>query len=399
MTDRAGLGSAADGAYSLREYGAMFAAPVRSRALVAALEATVGPGTRVAELGAGPGLYALLACRLGAERVYAIEVSPVLELAPLLAADNGMADRLVCIRDLSTRITLPERVDVLLADLRGVLPFFHGSVRSIIDARERFLKPGGVIMPRRDTLWAAVVHAPAPYEGIVGPWTSAARGLELRRGLEVALNNWVGVSAEPGQLLSPPASWGTIDYATVTEPRLSGTATCTVARAGTAHGMCAWFDTEIHSGIAFSNAPGAPSTLYGQAFFPWLEPVAVDAGDVVHVRFQVLPGRPDSIWTWDTSVATAAGELRASFRQSTFFGYVFPADDVRRRGDSHVPALSVSGRVARDVLAQIDGARSLGEIAAEIRERYPDRFPDWIAALERVADVSNAHESPDAEGA
>lgn len=399
MTDRTGLGTAIDGAYSLREYGAMFAAPVRSRALVAALEATVRPGTVMAELGAGPGLYALLACRLGADRVYAIEVSPVLELAPLLAAENGVAERLICIRDLSTRVTLPERVDVLLADLRGVLPFFHGSVRSIIDARERFLKPGGAIMPRRDTLWAAVVHAPAPYEAIVGPWTSAARGLALRRGLEVALNNWIGVSVESEQLLSAPASWGTIDYATITEPRLSGTATCTVARAGTAHGMCAWFDTEMHTGIAFSNAPGAPSTLYGQAFFPWLEPVALAAGDVVRVRFQVMPGRPDSTWTWETTVCTARGEERVSFRQSTFFGYVFPADDVRRRSDSYVPTLSPSGRVARDVLAQMNGERSLGAIAVEMHQRYPDLFPDWIAALERVADVAAAHESPHADGA
>jgi len=375
----------------------MFTAPVRATAYVAALEMAVRPGSVVVEVGAGAGLFSLLACRLGAARVYAIEASPLLDLAPRLAADNGYADQLTCIQALSTQVELPERVDVLFGDLRGVLPYCRGSVASMLDARDRFLKPDGVLIPRRDTLWCAVVHAPAPHDAIVGPWTEGSRGLDLHRGLDAVVNGWSGSTIDREQLISNAVRWGTINYATASSPRLDGSADCTVARAAMGHGMAVWFDAELADGIGFSNAPGGPRLLYGQAFFPWRHAVDLRAGDVVHTAFRVVPGHPESVWVWDTTIRDAHGNVRTTFQQSTFWAQVMPVDERRRRADSHVPTLSSWGMVDRDILTWLDGRRSLGEVATMVHERHPAEFKDWESAMAYVADVSRAHELVDRE--
>ena len=392
MNDPSPDASSLDASYSLREYGAMFTAPVRAPAYVAALEAAVRPGSVVVEVGAGAGLFALLACKLGAARVYAIEASPLIDLAPVLAADNGFADRLACIQALSTQVELPERADVLFGDLRGVLPFYLGSVASMIDARDRFLKPGGILIPKRDTLWCAVLHAPDRYAAVVGPWAEGARGMDLYRGLEIAVNGWAGSEVEPAQLLSDAAEWGAIDYATVSSPRLEGAADCTVTRAAAGHGMAVWFDAELADGIGFSNAPSHPRLVYGQAFFPWRHAVDLAVGDVVHTEFRVLPGHPESIWVWDTSIRDALGNLRTTFKQSTFWAQVMPAAEHRRRADSHVPTLSEFGMIDRDILTWLDGQRSLGDVATMVHERYSAKFKDWESAMTLVADISRANE-------
>src|SRR5687767_13382746 len=52
--------------YGLPGYGRMIADPVRMTAYEAALRRVVGPGSVVADIGAGPGIMSLIACRLGA---------------------------------------------------------------------------------------------------------------------------------------------------------------------------------------------------------------------------------------------------------------------------------------------------------------------------------------------
>src|SRR5829696_1199528 len=156
--------------YSLHFYGQMLADVARMDAYTAALRQTIRPDSVVMDLGCGPGVFALLACKLGARRVYAVEPNNVVGLAREAAAANGFADRIEFFEKLSTEITLPEPASVIVSDLRGVLPFFQQHIPSIIDARTRLLARGGVLIPHRDILWAALVEAPEQYTELVGPW-------------------------------------------------------------------------------------------------------------------------------------------------------------------------------------------------------------------------------------
>src|SRR5690349_13629207 len=156
--------------YSLHFYGQMLADAPRMDAYGAALRHVIRPDSVVMDLGCGPGVFALLACKLGARRVYAVEPDNVIGLAREAAVANGFADRIEFFEKLSTEITVPEPADIIVSDLRGVLPWFQQNIPSIIDARKRLLARGGVLIPHRDILWAAIVEAREQYEEFVGPW-------------------------------------------------------------------------------------------------------------------------------------------------------------------------------------------------------------------------------------
>src|SRR5690349_250101 len=115
----------------------MFADRVRMDAYTAAIEKSVRPGDAVLDLGSGPGIFALLACKAGARRVYAIDLSEAVEFVRHLATVNGLSDRVHFLRGDSRQIHLPERVNVIISDIRGVLPLFSHAIGTIDDARTR----------------------------------------------------------------------------------------------------------------------------------------------------------------------------------------------------------------------------------------------------------------------
>jgi protein arginine N-methyltransferase 1 len=197
--------------YSVHFYGQMLADAPRMDAYAAALRHTVTPDSVVMDLGSGPGVFALLACKLGARRVYAVEPDNVIRIAREAAKANGFEDQIEFFEQLSTEINLREPASIIVSDLRGVLPWFQQHIPSIKDARSRLLARGGVLIPHRDILWAAVVEAPDRYEEIVGPWENNKFGLDLSAGTSRVTNTWRKTRIKPEQLLTEPICWTTID--------------------------------------------------------------------------------------------------------------------------------------------------------------------------------------------
>ena len=376
--------------YSLFAYGTFIANRVRTNAYRQALRGAVQPETVVLDLGAGTGIFALLACQMGARRVYAIEPDDVIQVARDLAAANGYADRIEFFQALSTQINLPERADVIISDLRGNLPFYNRALPAIIDARQRFLAPGGRLIPRCDTLWAAVVAAPGLYRRSLGVWEGRRFGLNQAAARDLAMNTTQWCYLGPDKLLGPPQCWGRLDYTTLQSPNLTGAVTWEMDHPGTAHGLLVWFDAELAPGLGFSNAPGAPKLIYGQTFFPWPQPVALARGDLVAVSLAARLVGEDYIWNWHTRILEPGKPARpkADFRQSSFFGVPLSPALLEQRSQSHLPELNEAGQIDRFILEHMDGQSSLREIAQEVAARFPSRFAQGPEALSRVQELS-----------
>ena len=78
--------------YDILAYGRMTKDPIRFHAFAEALRRTVEPGAVVLDMRTGPGIMALLACRFGARKVYAMGPDPVLiQVAREIAISNGFA--------------------------------------------------------------------------------------------------------------------------------------------------------------------------------------------------------------------------------------------------------------------------------------------------------------------
>ncbi len=304
--------------YSLHFYGQMLADAPRMDAYAAALRHVIRPDSVVMDLGCGPGVFALLACKLGARRVYAVEPDSVVGLAREAAAANGFADRIEFFEKLSTEITLPEPATIIISDLRGVLPYFEQNIHSIVDARRRHLAPGGVLISRRDFLWAAVVEAHEQYAELVNPWRNQF-DLDLSAGTRFITNTWRKSHVRPEQFLAEPVCWNTIDYHEIDSHDARAEISWRVARSGTAHGFAVWFDSELAHDIRFSNHPVAPRMIYGQGFFPFSQPVAVSEGDRIDLRLAANFVQDNYVWRWDTEFSDQE-RVKASFKQSTFYG-------------------------------------------------------------------------------
>jgi len=374
--------------YSVHFYGQMLADTLRMEAHSAALRRAVTPESVVLDLGCGPGVFALLACELGARRVLAVEPDNVIQLAREAAIANGFDDRIEFFQNLSTDITLPERADVIISDLRGVLPWYQQHIPSIVDVRKRFLAPGGILIPHRDVMWAAVVDAPDRYQEIVEPWRS--NGLDLSAARRVVTNTWRKTRIKPDELLVQPSRWATLDYYEIQSPNIRAEVNWQVARSGTAHGLAVWFDSELIDEIGFSNHPDGPELIYGNGLFPFSHPVEVVEGDRIQVTLRADFIRNDYVWRWDTYVFAAGDSVtpRASFKQSTFFGVPLSPEQMRKQAAGYKPALDQRGEARSFIMELMTGENSLAEIAARLAKRFPSRYTDWQDALDEVTEVS-----------
>jgi type I protein arginine methyltransferase len=376
--------------YLLTSYGEMIADVGRMEPYADALRRAIEPGATVVDIGAGTGIFSLLACQYGAAHVHAIEPDPSITLARAMAEANGYADRITFHRALSTEVSLPRRADVIVSDLRSVLPLFEHHISAVVDARTRLLAPGGNLLPRRDTVHAALIHDPVAYRRFYEPWQENRYRLDLTAAHSQVVQAWRKVVTSADALLVEPQQWVTLDYMTVTDPDVDGTVAWQLSRPGTAHGVLLWFDAELHDGIGFSNAPGEPELIYGQAFFPFELPIELDRGDEVAVRLRADLVEGAYVWRWDTTVTDrqASTGTKARFRQSTFEGLDLSPATLRKRREDFVPQLHPDGQVDAAILTAMGEGRSLREIAASVAERFPESFDTDRGALERVAALS-----------
>jgi hypothetical protein len=127
-----------------------------------------------------------------------------------LAEANGFADRIEFLHGDSKQIQLAERANIIVFDVRGALPIFSDALPTIEDARERFLIEGGVQIPRRDTIYAAILETPDYYKRLVSTWKDIVRGVELTAVLPMILNSFYKVQSQSHQLMtmrSAGANW------------------------------------------------------------------------------------------------------------------------------------------------------------------------------------------------
>jgi SAM-dependent methyltransferase len=237
----------------------------RNRAIARALAARVRPGADVLDLGSGSGVWAVAAARLGARRVVAVEREAVLvPLIEALARENGVGDRVHVVRADARSLRLPasERFDLVVAELVGNEAFDEGLLPVVARARDRFLRPGGALLPERLALAAAPVAAPHPLG--LRPRVVASRSFE-----ELALH--APRALEPDRLrpLAPARVVLRQDLraARPGEPLPVGRARFRVKDGRAVGGLAVWVDISLAPGVVLS-------TRSGTHWLPTLLPVA-----------------------------------------------------------------------------------------------------------------------------
>lgn len=335
----------------------------------AALGETVRSGDTVVDLGCGTGLLGLLALEAGAGKVVFIEEGPVIEIAERTVAAAGFGDRAEFHRRNSFELELAETADVVVCDHVGYFGFDYGILALLADAKKRFLKPGGALIPMRLELCCAPVETARGRE-IVSQWRDGTVPQAYAWVAQTAANIQHGVTLEPDNLLAERATIATLELGVEPDPFLSWSASFRAAREGRLDGVAGWFDCALTANVSMTNSPESEEALNRpQAFLPLEQPIQVARNEPINVSVMTRPF--DDIIAWVVELP----ERDERYTLSNFNGRFLNPDMLAQAEPGRLARLNDRGKAWLIVLSHCDGLKTVGEIEALVRKNHPDLFP------------------------
>ncbi|KAK7401372.1 hypothetical protein VNO78_12794 [Psophocarpus tetragonolobus] len=267
-------------------------------------------GAVVMDVGCGTGILSLFSAKAGASRVIAVEASAKMAaVASQVAKDNGLwlsksqsgVESLQkgvievvhgMVEEIDKTVELqPHSVDVLLSEWMGYCLLYESMLGSVLYARDRWLKPGGAILPDTATIFVAGFGKGAtslPFWENVSDFDMSCIGNELV--IDAARFPIVDV-VDSQDLITSSAMLQSFDLATMKPNEVDFTATATLELKPSASGTCCccygivlWFETGFTSRFCretpalLSTSPYTPKTHWSQTILTFREPIAMGFG-------------------------------------------------------------------------------------------------------------------------
>jgi type I protein arginine methyltransferase len=285
---------------------------LRMRAYRQAIREAVEPGDVVVDLGTGTGVLARWALDAGAARVYAIERDPeLLDRATAEAEAAGLGGRFVPVAGLSFDVTLPEPADLVVSEILGNLVDNEDCCRILADAIDRFLRPGGRLLPRRAERYLVPVEARRAHATVAdfvdprSPGPDGSSDGEPARPFDAYYDV---ILPRRGYLASPrlDRAFGFVDDATSYRSDL----VFAVDRPGWFTGFKGWFVADLSSTVVLDisgdriddGRPGRTSSdSWKHAYLPVEHPVRVEPHDRITLSLSRRPPAAEAASTFAQS--------------------------------------------------------------------------------------------------
>ena len=303
---------------TIEDYELMMADEVRMDAYRRSIDA-ICPGKVVCEIGVGLAPLSLMALRAGATRVYGIELSgETLKVATQIMADNGYGpDRFIPIEGLSTKVSLPEKVDVLLSETLDSMGIGENTAIYMADARRRLMKPDARFLPATLDCYVALA-TPAIYQEKMAFWTETMPnryGLRYETAAEQFKNCKHTIAVDSAELASDWVLWQKIDFLSDKTYRRLVPLVLPVTKPGEILGFVTAFDARLSEGVHIRTFPEDPTTHWVQGFNAFPQPIEAKAGDVVYMELDIASNSDPSINFEMRVVSGAADEVTQFVRQ------------------------------------------------------------------------------------
>ncbi|KAG5985115.1 hypothetical protein E4U55_001364 [Claviceps digitariae] len=241
----------------------------------------------VLDIGCGTGILSMFCAKAGAAQVIAVDRSDIIDKARENVFNNGMSDIITCVKGSIEEVVLPvKKVDIIVSEWMGYCLLYEAMLPSVLFARDKYLKPDGLLVPSSATLWIAPIKDDEYLSESVSFWRDVY-GFDMKAMLE-GIYDEVHIQARPkSSLCGTACPFKVLDLYTCRPEDLFFTAEYSTEMNGEVanfDGFLVWFDN-FFSPLRAESAPPASTT-----------PAVFNLSSPGHVAFTTGPDGPETHW-------------------------------------------------------------------------------------------------------
>jgi protein arginine N-methyltransferase 1 len=287
----------------------------------------------------------------------------------------------VFVKGRSDKVELPEKVDVITSEILGHFGYDEHVVRFKMDARKRFLRPEGRLVPAWLELYLVPVTSEGTWNDLIGLWSSDCYGLDFSAVRDSAASQMYATDCSAKVMpLAPPPRISHISFYEIEKVPFLFRGEFIIQKKGPLHAMVGYFRCGLSPSVILSTSPDRPKTHWMQTFFPMQDVIMLEEGDEMLCTIKAIPLLNKMFWEWDTRIIRGELEI-AAFNQSD----LRITKEVMVVGNpSFRRVLTRKGEISRRVLHLCDGKKSIGEISELIRAEYPETYESLEDAVQEV---------------
>lgn len=279
----------------------MLADSVRLDAYYAAIERYVTSQHCVVDIGTGTGVLAFFAAAKSPRKIYALDHSTKMLTYAKAAAEANHISNLTYVASSSRRFCPAEPIDVIVQDQMGIALFDERMVETILDVRDRCLKPGGRILPARFEFCLEPVQL-LEHERIPLIQEQRPHGLSFPQTSIAPDSTYYFREIYPDDVeffLCEPEPVFSFDLATLTLNQIPKRFSVSkpVMRSGQLSGICMYFRAIFDEDISFSTGPDAGRTHWPMLLYR--SPMRLyRSGEIFQMEVDVPDLADYCDWSW-----------------------------------------------------------------------------------------------------
>ncbi|XP_046689139.1 protein arginine N-methyltransferase 1-like [Homalodisca vitripennis] len=255
-------------------------------------------GKTVLDIGCGTGILSMFAAKAGAARVIGIECSNIVEYAKQIVEANNLSDIITIVKGKVEEVSMPDditEVDIIISEWMGYCLFYESMLDTVLYARDKWLKPGGMLFPDRATLFICGIED-RQYKDEKINWWDDVYGFDMSSIRKVAISEPLVDVVDPKQVVTNACLIKEVDLYTVTKADLNFSAPfhLQVRRNDYIQALVTFFTiefTKCHKRIGFSTAPEAPYTHWKQTVFYLNDYMTVKKNEEIYGTFGMKPNQ------------------------------------------------------------------------------------------------------------
>lgn len=226
----------------------------------------------VLDVGSGTGILSMFAAKAGAKKVIAIECSSIVEFSEQIIKDNKLDHIIRLIKGKVEEVDIGEdKVDILISEWMGYFLLYESMLPTVIYARDKWLKKGGLIFPDKATLFISAIEDEEYKSDKIEFWNNVY-GFDMSSIKKVALKEPLIDNIEEKSIISNSFPILNLDLLKVKKEDLSFKKKFELSfrREDNLHAFICYFDITFsccHKAVYFSTGPGSKYTHWKQSIF------------------------------------------------------------------------------------------------------------------------------------